>query len=993
MKNSRFINFALVAVLFMAAFFSLKTSDIEYVRAENLSDADMVSKQAESDSIYVSTVYNEESGLPTSEANTLIQTSDGYIWIGSYGGLIRYDGVNFTNYSTEGRIESSSIRSLFQDSKGWIWIGTNEDGMYVYKSDSFIKIHNEDEHSFRCARAFAETSDGRIYVASNSGVAEVSSLWVKPLKLEEMNGEVSTDISCDCYDRLWVANQSGNVFIIQNDKVFRKFSSSDFIDEGYINCVEYGNRFIYMGTSGAEMIRLSMKTDNIDEDLAMVRFDTKGVGAINNITTRSNGEVLVSGLDGFGVMDFYHNFTKISEFENAISANCATIDYEGNYWVASSSYGIIRFTKGCFRSFNRTAGLGDVTINAITGNNGLLYMGTDKGLIICDENWNRVENSLTEKLADLRIRCVTNDPDGNVWIATYSPMGAVKYNPLTDSITCFGTGKGVLGEKVRVIYAMQNGTVAVGTQMGVTLIKNGKVQSVYNAGSGLENTTILCFMESDGALYIGTDGAGIYVLREGKLSNLSYAEGLDNLVVLRLVPDAENSGCFYACTGDSLFYYEGSSFKKIELTSKGAGSIYDIYDRDGKLWILQNAGIFAGDKKSALEEGRTDLTCYGSQHGLSGTLSANTWNYMDENGQLFMSTRNGVSIFDFVCSEIVMPKGIVSSINVDGEEYEHPNALTISKDTQRLTINFSALSFTDTSKVKIGYKLDGFDLSEMITTEKSNIVSYTNLPGGKYKFIMKIYNPVTDEVTAEISTVIEKRKKPMEYLTVRIAVYFLIICVIVGMVFLMLRAWLRGIRNHQRELTELSEQALLTVARTIDAKDQYTKGHSVRVAIYSREMAKRMGMNEDEQQRIYYIGLLHDVGKIGIPDGILNKPGRLTDEEREVIKHHPKIGGQILENFTAVAGIADGAKYHHERYDGTGYNEGKKGDKIPLIARIICVADSYDAMSSNRCYRKGLSNDVIAEELKKCSGTQFDPAIVPIMLAMMEEGAAPVYDE
>lgn len=121
------------------------------------------------------------------------------------------------------------------------------------------------------------------------------------------------------------------------------------------------------------------------------------------------------------------------------------------------------------------------------------------------------------------------------------------------------------------------------------------------------------------------------------------------------------------------------------------------------------------------------------------------------------------------------------------------------------------------------------------------------------------------------------------------------------------------------------DEALKTFANIIDAKDKYTNGHSMRVAAYSRELAKKLSLSEEEQERIYYIALMHDIGKIGVADGILNKPGKLTPEEQDVIRNHPRIGGEILKDFKSLPGIGDGARYHHERYDGTGYNEGLKG--------------------------------------------------------------------
>lgn len=187
------------------------------------------------------------------------------------------------------------------------------------------------------------------------------------------------------------------------------------------------------------------------------------------------------------------------------------------------------------------------------------------------------------------------------------------------------------------------------------------------------------------------------------------------------------------------------------------------------------------------------------------------------------------------------------------------------------------------------------------------------------------------------------------------------------------------------ELEQLNDNIMQILAKTIDAKDKYTRGHSVRVANYSREIARRMGKSEKEQEKIYRAALLHDVGKIRIPDYIINKPGKLTDEEYAYIKLHPVSGYHILKSFSKDQLIATGAKFHHERFDGKGYPNGLVGENTPEHARIIGVADAYDAMASNRSYRKALPQDVIRGELVAGKGTQFDPRIVEIMLAMVDE--------
>lgn len=192
------------------------------------------------------------------------------------------------------------------------------------------------------------------------------------------------------------------------------------------------------------------------------------------------------------------------------------------------------------------------------------------------------------------------------------------------------------------------------------------------------------------------------------------------------------------------------------------------------------------------------------------------------------------------------------------------------------------------------------------------------------------------------------------------------------------------LQESRRRQEILSLQVVKTLASTIDAKDRYTNGHSLRVAKYSKAIAQRAGKSLEEQNEIYFVALLHDIGKIGIPDQIINKTSRLTDEEFNAIKQHPSIGVGILKNISEMPNIEVGAHYHHERFDGCGYPEGLKGYDIPEIARIIAVADSYDAMTSHRSYRAALPRDVVRSEIEKCKGTQFDPFFADRMLELID---------
>lgn len=198
---------------------------------------------------------------------------------------------------------------------------------------------------------------------------------------------------------------------------------------------------------------------------------------------------------------------------------------------------------------------------------------------------------------------------------------------------------------------------------------------------------------------------------------------------------------------------------------------------------------------------------------------------------------------------------------------------------------------------------------------------------------------------------------------------------------------LKRLLEQQKRDEAIIEQTMQTIVNFIEAKDPSTMGHSLRVAQYSRMLADSMGFSESECKRVYYIALMHDCGKIYIPDGILGKPARLTDEEYNTMKKHTVYGGDILRDFTSIDGIGTGALCHHERYDGNGYPNGLAGEDIPLVARIICVSDAFDAMNSKRCYRNNLEADVILDELKKNKGKQFDPVIVDHLLKLISSGA------
>lgn len=205
---------------------------------------------------------------------------------------------------------------------------------------------------------------------------------------------------------------------------------------------------------------------------------------------------------------------------------------------------------------------------------------------------------------------------------------------------------------------------------------------------------------------------------------------------------------------------------------------------------------------------------------------------------------------------------------------------------------------------------------------------------------------------------------------------------ITSLTFLKMAEELEGLRRREKEICEMAARSILSA---LDAKDHYTFGHSMRVAYYSLVLGKELGLDNEELYDLELAGLFHDIGKIGIPDKVLLKPTRLDEDEFLQMKKHPEWSAQILEGFDHFQEIAYCTRHHHERYDGRGYPDGLRGEEIPLFSRILLITDTFDAMTSSRPYRKGLSFETAYEELEEFAGSQFDPNLVKAFITAMKK--------
>ena len=382
---------------------------------------------------------------------------------------------------------------------------------------------------------------------------------------------------------------------------------------------------------------------------------------------------------------------------------------------------------------------------------------------------------------------------------------------------------------------------------------------------------------------------------------------------------------------------------------------------------------------------------YDSTNGLK-TIAANTSGYYDALDQkYYFQSTNGIFVYDFNEERnIAKPVKIdAHSVVLDGVEY-FGNNINIKRDTYRITINLSIFGYRPNKGYAIYYKMDGVDKDYHLMGGDDLSINFTNLPGGKYQFhayALDEYGQKSNEI--HISLI--KEKKMTEYSIFWIIVALFALFIVIGIAFFIIQLRTSRALRKQLEYKHITVESIQAIARTIDAKDEYTNGHSTRVGYYSRVIAEQLGMHKDVLDNMYYIALLHDIGKIAIPDKILNKPGKLTDEEYAVMKTHVTKGAKILKGISTIPHIMEGARSHHERWDGRGYPDGLKGEEIPYVARIICCADCIDAMATKRVYKDPIAIEDIAKEFERCAGTNFDPDIAKVVVDMIRAGKLKPY--
>lgn len=930
--------------------------------------------------------YDNSNGLDSSAANDIVQTKDGFIWIGTYNGLSRYDGITFEHFPVTTGIYS--VADLYVDSKDRLWIGTNDSGLALYDKGSFRFWRKTEGLSTNTVRSIVENDEGTMFVGTTDGICiqdedtyrrdwdfRVSTKYIKVLRKAAQN-------------RIVGVTKKGDFFIYKGKKLESYFNAKDFTFGNLLSVAPdtKDNNVYWVGTTGNKVAKLRVEKDKYT---VLAIYNTGILVGINDLLHRANDEIFVASDNGYGFFDKNLDFHIPDKVRFNNSLENVMVDYEGNIWSTSSRMGVGKLTKNNFSSLFGLAGLKSRVVNAITNYNGVLYIATDSGLLSMQGD-KRITTPLSTLLSTARTRHLLKDSKGNLWISTYSKAGLIKYSP-DGSMKFFGQAEGMPHERVRVAMETADGAIYAGTRDGLAIIRDDKVVKTFTVKNGLANSQVLCLLEDRARsfVYIGTDGGGINVMRNDDIVyTIDEMDGLQAGVILRMAIDPEDRGLWIS-TGNSIAYYKDAELKTIH-GFPSTNNFDFIFASHGDLLITCNQGIYVTTPEKMRKDGSYDYLL-SPREGLSGALSANSFNYVDANERLYLCLQNGVDILNIpalTLQGVDKKKFSVPSIEIDGKSVylDDSRKITIPKDAKR--ISFKAYVLTNTlNSAKVYTFLEGFDKEpEILNRYENRVKTYTNLDGGTYKLHVGIIDPKTGVMSQEKVYEITKEKRLEEYPAFILAVIFGVVAAGFGCYRVYMLRRMRALRDKQKETEELLDQVINSFARAIDMKDHYTRGHSTRVAEYSKKLALAMGWSEEEAENLHRIALLHDVGKVLIPIEVLNKPGKLTDEEYATMKTHTDLGADILDCITKYPMIALGARTHHERYDGRGYGHQLAGEAIPLEGRIIAVADTFDAMNSSRVYRPALTKEKIISELERAKNTQLDGKIVDVMLKLIADG-------
>ncbi len=786
----------------------------------------------------IKTKWTSNQGLVSDTVTDIIQDKFGFILIGTYDGLIKFDGVKFNliNKYTVPEFQSVSARILLEDKTGNLWIGTNGDGVVLMQKHTTTVFTIKDGLPDNSIRSICEDKNGGIWIGTTRGVCYIKDGKIeKPLSsVAFSNDELIEFIFCDNAGTMWVATPKPGLYNYSGDRFVKSTTiSADFVYTVMFNDITGG---YWLGTKESGLHYYS-------DGKTTIYNKNNGFNAdkVNNIMRDNSGRLWVSTDSGVIIKE-ENTFTTYNE-EDGLSNNLVEKiieDRESNIWIATTRGGIEKLSKGKFKSFGLKEGLVHPTVNSVAqDNNERIWIGTDSGLS-CFQDGKFIENQLTKYFEKVRIREIFVQKN-NILLSTYSSKGFVIFDGNT--ISSYTIKNGLTGERTRTSLIDHNGIIWIGTTNGLNALSPDGTIKQYTRDHGLSNDYIMCIYEDENnILYVGTDGGGINIFNKerNKISYLKTENGLAGNVVFKIMKDKE--GIMWINTGTGVSRYDGNKFVNYNVGSGlKSDSIFQLLeDNQGRFWMTSTKSVSYAKKfdmnsyaKNAIK--KIDVIEYDKNDGLPGGLTSVARGMLDNKGNLWFPTLNGVAVIapDNIATNIYPPLVKINSIKLDDKNTDLEKQITVNPHIKRIEFDYSGLSFTVPERVIFKYKLDGFD-KDFSPASTSRSTTYTNLPPAKYVF--KVMAANNDGIWSEDAESVVIIQKP--YFYQRISFYIILIVLIVLLTF-----FIYSVRVKRLQLRQLELEKIVKI-RTEDLSIEKEKSESLLLNILPVAIAKRLKAGE-----------------------------------------------------------------------------------------------------------------------------------------------------